>query len=666
MASPDKITASVEVDVKCGSKKDERIISVVPRLSNDNLKKGNDNSWMFQLFKGDRSNRPQNRFDAVYDKDEGDYVYNPDWINKDDLRDDWSNKAKGDAPPAYRVTGSGISFKVDRTESEKWTVFMWPGESNDSDDTDIDNEAGLDFGPKKNNNYLKSLCGIRFKSDEENIDWLFARGVEKVRDQRTNGSGDDSEYLVNYTYLWSGKPQYNDVSRSGGRDVYWYIIDAGVGKIDTEDKKCDGDTPPKPTPTPTPSPTPAPNPDPDFAVSINCAPPETPLARITAGATGCDSGAKLSFQWQRKRDGTWNNIDGATRSYYDPPGFGQYRCKITCGNNVENTKSCFAEPYIPPPPPDPTPPPADDVVPDKVDWPNAPEFPGYIPSRRQLDFGSFPVNTFAGIRGNELRLMRGNTRSGGVLRLGYDDRADLVGYHFLSHYNAFAGTSNTFSLETCLETTFGGMQVFGFGPNSPARNITFVARGRWRYQRAPQITSVRPGISNTEIVLEEVRGSGQGAGLKDINWPNYPGFPDIDPTDRKFSPGDWNTERFAGPDSIDVGRVTSPQRNARLSLIYANIKDEVGLSFQKHWNKMHGDWGAFPLPKAFFYKGGPFVGWLRDMEGEWESGELKKKWFQQSRWTYIRCPQMQSVQKGICTMTVELRCPFPAMQYFIK
>ncbi len=118
-------------------------------------------------------------------------------------------------------------------------------------------------------------------------------------------------------------------------------------------------------------------------------------------------------------------------------------------------------------------------------------FPGIVPSSRDFDAGDYPIKTFKAQSGVEARILYGSRRTGMTLSLQYQNIPDTQAELFLDHYDETKGTYLTFNLPTSFRTGWGG--------NSDA--IDAATGNSWRYEAAPSVTNVRPGISTVAVKL---------------------------------------------------------------------------------------------------------------------------------------------------------------------
>lgn len=119
-------------------------------------------------------------------------------------------------------------------------------------------------------------------------------------------------------------------------------------------------------------------------------------------------------------------------------------------------------------------------------------FPAIVPSQRTYDPGDWPIKTYASISGREVRIRYGDTRTNARLELSYSNISDATAELFMAHFVSTKGTFSSFTLPT--ETSqgwTGGGDVFTAGGSE----------AKFRYEKAPQIASVRPGISSVTVSL---------------------------------------------------------------------------------------------------------------------------------------------------------------------
>jgi hypothetical protein len=121
-------------------------------------------------------------------------------------------------------------------------------------------------------------------------------------------------------------------------------------------------------------------------------------------------------------------------------------------------------------------------------------FPELVPTARTFESGDFPVKTFKAQNGKEVRILYGDRRTNMKLQLTYANITDANAELFLDHYQEVQGTFGTFVIGG-LEHTRGG-----WGGNKDALGAQMQGNN-YRYEKAPQVTQVRSGISTVTVNL---------------------------------------------------------------------------------------------------------------------------------------------------------------------
>lgn len=120
-------------------------------------------------------------------------------------------------------------------------------------------------------------------------------------------------------------------------------------------------------------------------------------------------------------------------------------------------------------------------------------FPDLIPTSRSFEAGDYPVKTFKAQNGAEHRILYGSNRTNMKLSLTFANITDADAELILDHYDTVQGTFGTLSVSP--SSGKGGWQG-----NEDA--IGAAANGNvYRYENAPQMTQVRPGISTVTVNL---------------------------------------------------------------------------------------------------------------------------------------------------------------------
>ena len=124
-------------------------------------------------------------------------------------------------------------------------------------------------------------------------------------------------------------------------------------------------------------------------------------------------------------------------------------------------------------------------------------YPAQRPTSRTYDHGNYPVRTYNAQNGAEVRLLYGSKRFNLKLKLAYTNVADTVAAAFLAHFDETKGTYKTFQFEPDARVAlFAGWQGSA-GALNPPQGVD------WRYEKAPQIVAVRPGVSTVNVSRSE-------------------------------------------------------------------------------------------------------------------------------------------------------------------
>ena len=121
-------------------------------------------------------------------------------------------------------------------------------------------------------------------------------------------------------------------------------------------------------------------------------------------------------------------------------------------------------------------------------------FPTLIPTARVFNPGNYPVKAYQAMNGVEHRLLYGSNRTGMTLQLTYANITDTEAASFLEHFEEMKGTLFGFSLGQANEGAkagYTGSSTFGINANG----------GKWRYEKPPTMTSVKPGVSTVNLTL---------------------------------------------------------------------------------------------------------------------------------------------------------------------
>ena len=120
-------------------------------------------------------------------------------------------------------------------------------------------------------------------------------------------------------------------------------------------------------------------------------------------------------------------------------------------------------------------------------------YPSVQPSSRTYDPGDWANKRFNSVSGAEVRIRYGDKRYNAKLSLIYTNISDEEANAFLAHYDAQYGTYKAFVLPP---DALAGWAENSYLPNQSAM--------QFRYEQAPRIDAVRPGISTVSINLTGV------------------------------------------------------------------------------------------------------------------------------------------------------------------
>ena len=118
-------------------------------------------------------------------------------------------------------------------------------------------------------------------------------------------------------------------------------------------------------------------------------------------------------------------------------------------------------------------------------------FPTLAPTSRSFEPGDYPIKTYNAQNGSEIRIAYGSSRTNAKLSLSFENVTDSQAEGFLTHFDSVLGTMNTFNIP---DETKSGWSGTSSAIDAPPRS-------NWRYEKPPQIASVRPGTSSVTINL---------------------------------------------------------------------------------------------------------------------------------------------------------------------
>tara|TARA_B100001063_G_scaffold241704_1_gene269072 strand:+ start:3942 stop:4322 length:381 start_codon:yes stop_codon:yes gene_type:complete len=120
-------------------------------------------------------------------------------------------------------------------------------------------------------------------------------------------------------------------------------------------------------------------------------------------------------------------------------------------------------------------------------------FPSLVPTSRSFDAGDYPIRTFKSQNGAETRILYGSNRTNMKLSLSYTNITDANAELFLDHYDEMKGTFTTFTVAR--DAGKGGWEGNGDAIGAEGHG------NKYRYESAPQLTQVRPGVSTVTVNL---------------------------------------------------------------------------------------------------------------------------------------------------------------------
>jgi len=131
------------------------------------------------------------------------------------------------------------------------------------------------------------------------------------------------------------------------------------------------------------------------------------------------------------------------------------------------------------------------------------DFPRYYPSRRSIDPGDYPVKKFRAQNGSELRILYGDKPTGIKLTLEYNGLDDKEAQDFRDHYYSKKGTFEAWHFNVDNIEYRRGWEGYKNGEDGRVGNVLGVLElgNIWRWEKAPVITNVYPGVSNVSVSL---------------------------------------------------------------------------------------------------------------------------------------------------------------------
>ena len=122
----------------------------------------------------------------------------------------------------------------------------------------------------------------------------------------------------------------------------------------------------------------------------------------------------------------------------------------------------------------------------------------------------------------------------------------------------------------------------------------------------------------------------------------FPASGDLKPSKREFSLGQYPTKVYRALSGNTVKRSYGNKPHSyQLSLQYENITDDKTLLLINHYNETSGGFTRFTLPPRVF--SGMSTGLINTIQKPYNI-----------RWEYSGPPKVQSVYRGISTVSIEL------------
>lgn len=117
-------------------------------------------------------------------------------------------------------------------------------------------------------------------------------------------------------------------------------------------------------------------------------------------------------------------------------------------------------------------------------------FPAIEPATRDISFGDYPQQTFAGVSGVNVRFLQGTNRISQTLSLSWQNLTETDMYSILDHYLGQNGTMLPFDLPS----------VIWAGFTTPPIGTEY----EWRYEAQPDIELAAPRSYNVSVQLVSV------------------------------------------------------------------------------------------------------------------------------------------------------------------
>ena len=121
-------------------------------------------------------------------------------------------------------------------------------------------------------------------------------------------------------------------------------------------------------------------------------------------------------------------------------------------------------------------------------------------------------------------------------------------------------------------------------------------------------------------------------------------FPNISPSRRRITQGDYTINRFGGDQEITLPLPSTAVKNDLvMELVFANREDEIARTFLDHYDRSAGALWDFKIAPVNS-KQGTFAGWT----------DKESKNIREGRWIYTRPPRVETTHPGYSTTTIQL------------
>lgn len=118
-------------------------------------------------------------------------------------------------------------------------------------------------------------------------------------------------------------------------------------------------------------------------------------------------------------------------------------------------------------------------------------------------------------------------------------------------------------------------------------------------------------------------------------------YPDIQPTDRQFSAGDYPVKSVRSQSGVETRILYGNQRTGMaLQLSYNHISDTQAEQFNVHYDEVKGTFRTFRLPAS--------------VQAGWAASASALDAVGGNNWRYDGPPQISAVKPGLSTVQVKL------------